>query len=150
MICTMFCCILCCFIAKFLFYTIYAVLSRNLFCRDLRALAWRKIGPTILSVEKKGQISGMGEAGKEQAEAVELGDGWATGRRGERCEVRRVLSPHTEGTQECLRRGHPPIVGTSWRDNTIKTVSSTLICKAIIAAPEKEMSASVICKKGPR
>ena len=57
----MFCRILCCFIAKFLFYAIYAVLSRNLFCRDLRALAWRKIGPTILSVEKKGQISGMGQ-----------------------------------------------------------------------------------------
>ena len=55
----MFCCILCCFIAKFLFYTIYAVLSRNLFCRDLRALAWRKIEPKIFSVEKKGQISGM-------------------------------------------------------------------------------------------
>ena len=55
----MFCRILCCFIAKFLFYAIYAVLSRNLFCRNLRALAWRKIGPTILSVEKKGQISGM-------------------------------------------------------------------------------------------
>ena len=55
----MFCRILCCFIAKFLFYAIYAVLSQNLFCRDLRALAWRKIGPKILSVEKKGQISGM-------------------------------------------------------------------------------------------
>ena len=41
------------------FYAIYAVLLRNLFCRDLRALAWRKIGPKILSVEKKGQISGM-------------------------------------------------------------------------------------------
>ena len=58
----MFCRILCCFIAKFLFYAIYTVLSRNLFCRNLRALAWRKIGPTILSVEKKGQISGMGIA----------------------------------------------------------------------------------------
>ena len=57
----MYCRILCCFIAKFLFYAIYAVLLRNLFCRDLRALAWRKIGPTILSVEKKGQISGMND-----------------------------------------------------------------------------------------
>ena len=28
-------------------------------CRYLRALAWRKIGPKMLSVEKKGQISGM-------------------------------------------------------------------------------------------
>ena len=55
----MFCRILCCFVAKSLFYAIYAVLSRNLFCRYLRALAWRKIGPKILSVEKKGQISGM-------------------------------------------------------------------------------------------
>ena len=54
----MFCRILCCFVAKSLFYAIYAVLSRNLFCRYLRALAWRKIGPKILSVEKKGQISG--------------------------------------------------------------------------------------------
>ena len=55
----MFCRILCCFVAKSLFYAIYAVLSRNLFCRYLRALAWRKIEPKILSVEKKGQISGM-------------------------------------------------------------------------------------------
>ena len=55
----MFCCILCCFVAKSLFYAIYAVLSRNLFCRDLCALAWRKIGPKILSVEKKVQIWGI-------------------------------------------------------------------------------------------
>ena len=55
----MFCRILCCFVAKSLFYAIYAVLSRNLFCRYLRALAWRKIGPKILSVEKKGQMWGM-------------------------------------------------------------------------------------------
>ena len=55
----MFCRVLCCFVAKSLFYAIYAVLSRNLFCRYLRALAWRKIGPKILSVELKGQISGM-------------------------------------------------------------------------------------------
>ena len=32
----------------------------NLFCRYLRAVAWRKIGPKMLSVEKKGQIWGMG------------------------------------------------------------------------------------------
>ena len=55
----MFCRILCCFVAKSLFYAIYAVLSRNLFCRYLRALAWRKVGSKSLSVEKKGQISGM-------------------------------------------------------------------------------------------
>ena len=55
----MFCRILCCFVAKSLFYASYAVLSQNLFCRYLRALAWRKIEPKILSVEKKGQISGM-------------------------------------------------------------------------------------------
>ena len=55
----MFCRILCCFVAKSLFYAIYAVLSRNLFCRYLSALAWRKIEPKILSVDKKGQISGM-------------------------------------------------------------------------------------------
>ena len=46
----MFCRILCCFVAKSLFY---AVLSQNLYCRYLRALAWRNIGPKILSVEKK-------------------------------------------------------------------------------------------------
>merc|ERR1711894_627577 len=51
--------ILCCFVEESLFYAIYAVLSRNLFCRYYRALAWRKIEPKILSVEKKGQISGM-------------------------------------------------------------------------------------------
>ena len=50
---------LCCFVANSLFYAIYAVLSHNLFCRNLRTLAWRKNGPNILSVEKKGQISGM-------------------------------------------------------------------------------------------
>ena len=53
--------VLCCLVANSLFYGIYAVLSQNLFCRDLRALAWRKIGPNILSVEKKGQISGMSQ-----------------------------------------------------------------------------------------
>ena len=37
----------------------YAVLSRNLFCRDLRTFVWRKIEPKIASVEKKWQISGM-------------------------------------------------------------------------------------------
>merc|ERR1712037_708068 len=61
----------------------------------------------------EGGRANSGEAGKEQAEAVELGDGEATGRRGEGCEVCRVLGPHTEGTQERLRRGYPPIVGTS-------------------------------------
>ena len=47
------------FCRKICFVAIYAVLSRNLFGRDLRALVWRKIEPTILSVEKKGQIWGM-------------------------------------------------------------------------------------------
>ena len=55
----MFCRILYCFVAKSLFYAIYAVLSRNLFCRYLRALAWRKIEQQILPVEKKGQIWSM-------------------------------------------------------------------------------------------
>ena len=39
----------------------YAVLSRNLFCRDLRTFVWRKIESKIASVEKKWQISGMGD-----------------------------------------------------------------------------------------
>ena len=56
----MFCRILYCFVAKSLFYAIYAVLSRNLFCRDSRALAWRKIEQKILPVEKKGQIWSKG------------------------------------------------------------------------------------------
>ena len=49
------------------FVTIYSVLLRNLFCchgavllrNDLRAFACRKIYTQIVSVEKKGQISGM-------------------------------------------------------------------------------------------
>ena len=43
---TLFCCKIC-------FVSIYAVLSQNLFCRDLRAFAWRKIEPKIIWVEKK-------------------------------------------------------------------------------------------------
>ena len=35
---------------------IYAVLSRYLFCRDLRAFAWRKIQPRIGPVEKMTNI----------------------------------------------------------------------------------------------
>ena len=49
----MFCRILCCFVAKSLFYAIYAVLSRNLFCRYLRALAWRKLGQKFCLWRKK-------------------------------------------------------------------------------------------------
>ena len=41
------------------FAAIYAVLLQNLICRDLRAFTWRKIGPKIVSMEKKGQMSGM-------------------------------------------------------------------------------------------
>ena len=38
---------------------VYAILSRILFCRDLRTFVWRKIKPKITYVEKKWQISGM-------------------------------------------------------------------------------------------
>ena len=38
---------------------VYAILSRILFCPDLRTFVWRKIAPKIVSVEKKGQISCM-------------------------------------------------------------------------------------------
>ena len=41
------------------FVVIYAVLSRNLFCRDLGTFVWRKIEPKIAYVEKKWQIWGM-------------------------------------------------------------------------------------------
>ena len=41
------------------FVVIYAVLSRNLFCRDLCTFVGRKIEPKISYVEKKWQISGM-------------------------------------------------------------------------------------------
>ena len=41
------------------FVAIYALLSRNLFSRDLRTFVWRKIEPKIAYVEKKWQISGM-------------------------------------------------------------------------------------------
>ena len=46
-------------ICKIWFVTIYAVLSWNLFCCDLRSFVWRKIEPKIVLVEKKRQISGM-------------------------------------------------------------------------------------------
>ena len=36
-----------------------AISGAKYFCRDLRAFAWRKIEPKFVSVEKKGQISGM-------------------------------------------------------------------------------------------
>ena len=38
---------------EYLFVAIYAVLSQNLFCCDLRAFVWRKIGPKIVLVERK-------------------------------------------------------------------------------------------------
>ena len=41
------------FCCKIDFVTIYALLSENLFCRDLRTFVWRKIEPKIASVEKK-------------------------------------------------------------------------------------------------
>ena len=47
------------FCCKIDFVTIYALLSENLFCRDLRTFVWRKIEPKIASVEKKWQIWGM-------------------------------------------------------------------------------------------
>ena len=47
------------FSCKIWFVTIYAVLSRNLFCCDLRAFVWRKIEPKNVPVEKERQISGM-------------------------------------------------------------------------------------------
>ena len=47
------------FCCKIGFIAIYALLSRNLFCRNLRTFVWRKIEPKIASVEKKWQISGM-------------------------------------------------------------------------------------------
>ena len=40
------------FCCKIDFVTIYALLSENLFCRDLRTFVWRKIEPKIASVEK--------------------------------------------------------------------------------------------------
>ena len=55
----LFCLNLCCFVSKSVCVAIYAVLSRNQFCRDLRVFAWRKIQAKIVFVEKKGQISGM-------------------------------------------------------------------------------------------
>ena len=46
-------CHICCFVAKSLFYAIYAVLSRNLFCRYLRALAWGKLRQKFCLWRKK-------------------------------------------------------------------------------------------------
>ena len=53
---TGFYCNLCCFVAKSF---IHAVLSRNLFCHNLRAFMWRKIEPKSTFVKKKWQISGL-------------------------------------------------------------------------------------------
>ena len=47
------------FCRKICFVTIYAYLSQNMFFRDSRAFAWRKVKPKFVPVEKKGQISGM-------------------------------------------------------------------------------------------
>ena len=47
------------FCRKICFVTIYAYLTQNMFCRDSRAFAWRKVKPKFVPVEKKGQISGM-------------------------------------------------------------------------------------------
>ena len=47
------------FCREICFVAIYAVLWRNLFCRDLRAFVWRKVEPKIVLVENKRQISGM-------------------------------------------------------------------------------------------
>ena len=47
------------FCCKICFVTIYAYLSQNMFFRDSRAFAWRKVKPKFVPVEKKGQISGM-------------------------------------------------------------------------------------------
>ena len=41
------------FCCKIFIVAIDAVLSRNLFCCDLRAFVWRKIGPKIVLVERK-------------------------------------------------------------------------------------------------
>ena len=41
------------FCCKISFVAIYAVLSRNLFCCDLRAFVWRKVEPKVVPVEKK-------------------------------------------------------------------------------------------------
>ena len=49
----LFCHNLCCFVEKLV------LLPFTLFCRNLRVFAWREIEPKIVSVEKKGQISGM-------------------------------------------------------------------------------------------
>ena len=51
-----FYCNLCRFVAK---SVIHAVLSRNLFCHNLRAFMWRKIEPKSTFVQKKWQISGL-------------------------------------------------------------------------------------------
>ena len=49
----------CVWFLQYAIFAIYAVLSRNLFCRDFRVFAWRKIEPKIVSVEEKWQIWGM-------------------------------------------------------------------------------------------
>ena len=42
---------------------------------------------------------------QEQAEATESGDGGEAGQGAAGGQVRGVQRPHTEGSQECLRRG---------------------------------------------
>ena len=51
-------CNLWCFVAKYVFCNLHCFVMKS-FCRDLRAIAWRKFEPKIVPVEKQGQISGM-------------------------------------------------------------------------------------------
>ena len=48
-----FCYYLCCFFLEICFVSIYAVLPRNIFCRDLRAFVWRKIIEKLCLWRKK-------------------------------------------------------------------------------------------------
>ena len=55
------------FFAKSVLSQFTLLLSRNLFCSDLRAFVWRKVEPKTVRVEKKRQISGMGVGATQHA-----------------------------------------------------------------------------------
>ena len=60
---------------------IYAVLSRYLFCRDLRAFAWRKIQPRITPRVEKWLIWGMFEWSlKIQFQNLQISKQWSNDR----------------------------------------------------------------------
>ena len=71
-------------------FVIYAILSQNLLCHDLRSFVWRKIYPKIALVEKndKHQVW-VGDLG-EEGEVGEVGEVSEIGKVGEESDLGEV------------------------------------------------------------